>query len=416
MKGATAVIIHDTRRAKSGDKYPVKLRAIYNRVVKYYPTKYNLSKDDYAKLYEVKPDKKSKDIRDDLFKLLSKANDIIDKLPIFNFKIFANRLFRISASKDDLIHAYNNYIGVLRLAGRISTAISYECSLKSLQKFKDSLQFEDITIEFLRDYEKWMIKEGNSLTTVGIYLRSLRSVYNESISDETISKESYPFGKRKYQIPTSRNTKKALLLSDIKKIYDYKPPSGSNIEMARDFWLFSYLCNGINIKDIAKLKYKNIDGDYLTFLRAKTERATRSNPKPISIYLNDRAKQIIQSWGNKKKNDDHYIFPILEKGCTPEREMVLVQQFIKTVNKWMNHISKMVGIDKVVTTYTARHSFSTVMKRSGASIEYISEALGHSNVRTTESYLDSFENESKKVFAASLIAFENDDNQIQKNN
>jgi len=409
MKGATAVIIHDTRRAKSGDKYPVKLRAIYNRVVKYYPTKYNLSKDDYAKLYEEKPDKKSKDIRDDLYKLLSKANDIIDKLPIFNFKIFANRLFKISASKDDLIHAYNNYIGVLRLAGRISTAISYECSLKSLQKFKDSLQFEDITTEFLRDYEKWMIKEGNSLTTVGIYLRSLRSVYNESISDETISKESYPFGKRKYQIPTSRNTKKALLLSDIKKIYDYKPSPGSNIEMARDLWLFSYLCNGINIKDIARLKYKNIEGEYLTFLRAKTERATRSNPKPISIYLNDRAKEIIKKWGTKKINPDNYIFPIIEKGCTPENELRLIQQLIKTINKWMKFISEETKIEKVVTTYTARHSFSTVLKRSGASIEFISEALGHSNVRTTESYLDSFENDSKKHHSDLLTAFKEDE-------
>lgn len=409
MKGATAVIIHDTRRAKSGDKYPVKLRAIYNRVVKYYPTKYNLSKDDYAKLYEEKPDKKSKDIRDDLFKLLSKANDIIDKLPIFNFKIFANRLFKISASKDDLINAYNNYIGVLRLAGRISTAISYECSLKSLQKFKDSLQFEDITIEFLRDYEKWMIKEGNSLTTVGIYLRSLRSVYNESISDETISKESYPFGKRKYQIPTSRNTKKSLLLSDIKKIYDYKPSPGSNIEMARDLWLFSYLCNGINIKDIARLKYKNIEGEYLTFLRAKTERATRSNPKPISIYLNNRAKEIIKKWGTKKINPDNYIFPIIEKGCTPENELRLIQQLIKTINKWMKFISEQTKIQKVVTTYTARHSFSTVLKRSGASIEFISEALGHSNVRTTESYLDSFENDAKKHHSDLLTAFKEDE-------
>jgi len=409
MKGATAVIIHDTRRAKSGDKYPVKLRAIYNRVVKYYPTKYNLSKDDYAKLYEEKPDKKSKDIRDDLYKLLSKANDIIDKLPIFNFKIFANRLFKISASKDDLIHAYNNYIGVLRLAGRISTAISYECSLKSLQKFKDSLQFEDITTEFLRDYEKWMIKEGNSLTTVGIYLRSLRSVYNESISDETISKESYPFGKRKYQIPTSRNTKKALLLSDIKKIYDYKPSPGSNIEMARDLWLFSYLCNGINIKDIARLRYKNIEGEYLTFLRAKTERATRSNPKPISIYLNDRAKEIIKKWGTKKINPDNYIFPIIEKGCTPENELRLIQQLIKTINKWMKFISQETKIEKVVTTYTARHSFSTVLKRSGASIEFISEALGHSNVRTTESYLDSFENDAKKHHSDLLTAFKEDE-------
>jgi integrase/recombinase XerD len=46
-----------------------------------------------------------------------------------------------------------------------------------------------------------------------------------------------------------------------------------------------------------------------------------------------------------------------------------------------------------------------VLKRSGASIEFISECLGHSNVRTTENYLDSFENEMKKHFSKSLLAF-----------
>ena len=123
----------------------------------------------------------------------------------------------------------------------------------------------------------------------------------------------------------------------------------------------------------------------------------------------DRAKQIIKNWGNEKLFPDNYIFPILEIGCTPEREMQLIQQFIKTVNKWMKVIATELSIEKLVTTYTARHSFSTVLKRSGASIEFISEALGHSNVRTTENYLDSFENEAKKEFAKSLIAFESND-------
>ncbi|MBN8865683.1 MAG: tyrosine-type recombinase/integrase [Sphingobacteriales bacterium] len=42
----------------------------------------------------------------------------------------------------------------------------------------------------------------------------------------------------------------------------------------------------------------------------------------------------------------------------------------------MKKIRKKVGIDKSVTTYVARHAFSTVMKRSGASTEFIREALG----------------------------------------
>lgn len=405
MKNITTSIILDTRRAKKGEKYPVKLRLIYKRIVKYYPSKQNLTEAEFAKVFDQKPGKELEKIRNELFAIQVRAKEIIDKLPIFTFKAFETKLYKSRTGQGDLIEAYNDYIAVLKLAGRISTAVSYECSMKSIKEFKTPLQFEDVTLDFLREYESWMLQKGNSITTVGIYLRALRSVYNEAISDNLVSLDLYPFGKRKYQIPTGRNTKKALQLSDIKKLYDYKPTPQSGEEKAIDFWLFSYLCNGINMKDVSRLKYKNIDGDFLTFLRAKTERTTRANPKPISIYINNRAKEIIKRWGNKNQASDNYIFPILEPGCTPEREMQLIQHLIKTVNKWMKAISVKVGIDKLITTYTARHSFSTVLKRSGASIEFISEALGHANVRTTESYLDSFENESKKHHAELLTAF-----------
>ena len=63
------------------------------------------------------------------------------------------------------------------------------------------------------------------------------------------------------------------------------------------------------------------------------------------------------------------------------------------------------GIDKKATTFVARHTFSTVMKRSGASTEYIQEALGHADTKTTENYLDSFGKEIKKEFANRLTSF-----------
>lgn len=72
----------------------------------------------------------------------------------------------------------------------------------------------------------------------------------------------------------------------------------------------------------------------------------------------------------------------------------------------MKRIAGEIGIDKNLTTYVARHSFSTVLKRSGVSTEYISEALGHSSLATTQSYLDSFEDETKKQYANLLTKFE----------
>ena len=71
----------------------------------------------------------------------------------------------------------------------------------------------------------------------------------------------------------------------------------------------------------------------------------------------------------------------------------------------MKKIRKKIGIENSVTTYVARHTFSTVMKRSGASTEFIQEALGHTNIKTTENYLDSFEKEVKKEYASRLTAF-----------
>ncbi|MBD0368860.1 MAG: tyrosine-type recombinase/integrase, partial [Flavisolibacter sp.] len=82
-----------------------------------------------------------------------------------------------------------------------------------------------------------------------------------------------------------------------------------------------------------------------------------------------------------------------------------IQNFVGLINYWMKEILLNLNIDKKATTYVARHTFSTVLKRSGASTEFIQEALGHTDVKTTESYLDSFDKETKRELASRLAAF-----------
>ena len=60
----------------------------------------------------------------------------------------------------------------------------------------------------------------------------------------------------------------------------------------------------------------------------------------------------------------------------------------------MKLIAAELEINKQVTTYFARHSFSQTLRLNNASTEFIKEALGHSDIRTTESYLDSFATET----------------------
>lgn len=71
----------------------------------------------------------------------------------------------------------------------------------------------------------------------------------------------------------------------------------------------------------------------------------------------------------------------------------------------MKKIAKRHGIELLPTTIVTRHSFSKTMKRSRATTEFIQEALGHMDKKTTENYLGSFEQRVKKEFAQKLEAF-----------
>jgi integrase/recombinase XerD len=82
-----------------------------------------------------------------------------------------------------------------------------------------------------------------------------------------------------------------------------------------------------------------------------------------------------------------------------------IQNFVGLINYLKKEILQNPSIDKKATTYVARHTFSTVLKRSGASTEAIQEALGHTDIKTTEHYLDSFDKETKRELASRLRAF-----------
>lgn len=407
MKATTSIYI-DKRKALKTGKYPIKLRVTYNRKQQYYPANLSLSKDEYELTMAKNPKGNYKSIRLKLSALEQKANKIIDELPVFDFIQFKRKLYSDQNVREDVYYHYKNKIEQLKNESSFGTASSYQSSLNSLKAYRNKLIFLDVTVEFLRSYENHMISEGNSMTTVGIYLRTLRSIINIAIDDGMLSKDyNYPFGSRsknKFQIPISRNIKKALSLNELKLLFEYTPEPGSWEHKALDFWIFSYLANGMNMKDIAYLKYKDIDNEFIRFIRAKTKK-TNQSAKPITFYINDEIKNIISIWCNPKVSSETYIFPILNPEHTAEKQRMVIQQFTKMVNKYMKMIASKLGIDKNITSYYARHSFATVLKRSGKSTSIIKEALGHENEKTTESYLDSIPDESIKEMAKALTAF-----------
>lgn len=398
-------IILDTRRALSDGTYPVKLRLTYQGKRKYYNIDYFLTKEDYKKATGEKPRDDYKDLKIKFSDIEKEARELINSLPVFTFELFKKK-FSDKNDYSDLFTFFKRHIKELEKAGQVGTASTYVSAQNSFKEYykKSSLPFSSLTAKVLKEYENYMRLEGKTVTTVSMYIRCVRRLFNLAIQAGDIKSDYYPFGKEKdglYEVPEGRNIKKALSKKDVRKIIDYKVLEGSPEQFYRDMWVFSYLSNGMNLADIFRLKYKNIERDTIVFIRHKT--AHNRKPMPVLVEKLPEQAEIIERWGNKPDFSDSYVFNILTSRLTPSVELAKIKQATKTLNKYINRIAKKVGIEDKVTSYTARHSFATVLKLEGENIAYISEALGHSNLKTTENYLKSFDREQRKNAAKKLL-------------
>jgi integrase len=237
-----------------------------------------------------------------------------------------------------------------------------------------------------------------------MYLRALRAIFNDAIQQGAISTEIYPFGKNKYQIPAVRTVKKALKKEDLRILMDAEVGTPEQ-EKARDFWFFSYACSGINPKDIALLRWENLQDNTLTFYRAKTTNTARKDLKPITATLNGFSAGIIEKYGSKYRNPKSLIFDIISDDMSKEQQHWKVKNFTRFVNQNLKKLAKSVGLPPEISSYWARHSFATIAIRMGVSMEMVSEAVGHRNIRTTQGYFAGFEKDSKQELANLIMDF-----------
>lgn len=244
-----------------------------------------------------------------------------------------------------------------------------------------------------------MVDAGKSGTTIGIYLRSLRAILNEAIDNGLMRREDYPFGRRKYIIPTPKQAKIALPAKQIRTILAYEPESKEE-QRAKDIWVFSYFCGGMNINDICRLKKSNVQDNMLVFQRHKTKETSGRTGMPIQIMLQPEAQAVL----NQQLALGEYLFSVLKSGMSEEQAVKLISQFTQTTNKYLKRIGQKLGIPKL-TTQTARHSFATTLMNHGAPLTFISKSMGHSTTKITEIYLGSFSMNEAAQYGAMLKAF-----------
>lgn len=398
--GVTVTVVLDRRTANKDGKYPIKVKVYHLRKPKYFSTGICMTDEEWNRLEKSKSTESIKIRRalNQSFDQIKMNVDALIEKGEFSFQALTLRLGR--AIGDTFNNVVKARIEELISDERIGSANTYRDSLKAIEDFAGTkIQFSDITTDWLNRCEKFWIKRSMSITTRGMYFRNVRAMMNLAKKMGIIKESQYPFGKGKFEIKTEEGEKKALDADQLKAIYNYHDKN-ETVNKYKDIWIFMYLCNGINSIDMIQLKYSDIVDGEIRFVRQKTSR-TSTKRKTIHIEITQEIQEIIDKWGNPNAGDN-YIFPFLKGGETQQEIKSKNHDVYTRINKRMREVCQALGFNRI-TTYAARHTFATTLNRNGVPVAYISQQLGHTSIRTTQTYLGSFEREAR-VESAKILS------------
>jgi site-specific recombinase XerD len=430
MNNISISIFLDGRRKKANGYLPVKLRVYDSKIKKtrLYPfskiktdsidksiiletvnTGFKSQKALDDVVYADRPKKDKKILKTFFTETEIKASRIAEKLIPFTFDEFEKKMFDNRIKTDGLSQCYKDTIDGFERKKSYSTASNYRLSRNSLLRYatelKKPLCFEIITVQFLDGYESFMLEDlERSETTVSMYLRALRAIFNKAIRDRLILPEQYPFGKGKYTIPTGDKVIKALTKKQLSLLLNGIPQTTEQ-QKAKDFWFFSFYAQGMNIKDMALLQFQHIKEDSIQYYRAKTKTTGKRKPRLIYITINNYIADFIKEYQSINGSSTDLVFPIISKSSDAKLQHNRIKNFTKFINQNFLKYAKAVGVNEKVSTYWARHSFTNTLANNGASIEFMSEALNHSDIKTTQNYIAGFEESRKKEMMQELMKF-----------
>jgi len=392
---ATIKVLLRTARLKKNGEYPIVLRVIQDRKAHFVytnlscpPNLWDFNSNKPAKKHPNKLElelfisKKIAEVQNVILKTENEQKDYSGEQILKKFKS--------STKKTTLFQFFDEIVSNLKQSNKIGNAKIYKDCKTMLFNFRNGadLSFSDVDVSFLNRFERKFLERGVSGNSISVYMRTLRAVFNKAIQEGYCKKETYPFNEYKISKLSSETSKRALTKEQMLKIVALKLESDSKLIISKDIFLFSYYNRGINFKDIALLQWSDIKEERMIYSRAKTGKAYNIGLLKPAIVILNKYKKIT---GGKK---DDYIFPILnkEKHITPQQIHNRIKKTTKMINSDLKDIAKLCNIDFNLTTYVARHSYATIMKRSGISTSLISESLGHKSEQTTQIYLDRFEN------------------------
>lgn len=317
----------------------------------------------------------------------------INRLQALEIPVTFDTLFEANGRKAGITieDGFKAEIERLETLGKYNSAAKHKSALIALNAYKSTkTALEAIDLDYLKGFELYLRKRENKDNSIATRFAIFKAIYNKAIKEGRIVVKQNPFTLFKVGSLWSKTRKRAIGKEDIQRLLDLEIPYNYRSDykqLAKDLFLFSYFTAGMNFNDIARLQHKDIVNGRVCYSRHKTQ-------KLLSCKLSEQAQAIVERYGKPDYDPEDYIFPIFDRQVhtTEQQKFNRIVKSLRKVNSALKEIGKEIGLQFPLTTYVARHTYATVLKRSGVSVALISESLGHSDLSTTQIYLDSFEN------------------------
>lgn len=153
---------------------------------------------------------------------------------------------------------------------------------------------------------------------------------------------------------------------------------------------------GTSFIDLAFLKISDIKNGRIEYKRKKTSRLH-------SIKITPPLQEIMNHYTCGKSAND-FILHIVPKDESLKKQYASARDEMRRYNKALKELAILAGIEEAITSYTARHTFASTAKFKGVPVAAISDALGHSDVKTTQIYLDQFDNNIMDAYNEFIIS------------
>ena len=279
------------------------------------------------------------------------------------------------------------YIGRLRKEGRHSTAHVYKNAFFSFSVFCGTcnVSFRQITRESLRLYGQYLYENGLKLNTISTYMRMLRSIYNRGVEAGNAPFVPRLFHEAYTGIDVCQ--KRALTAAELHRLL-FDDPRSERLRRIQDIASLLFQLCGMSFADLAHLEKSALENNILRYNRIKTK-------TPMSVEVLDSAMVKIDRLRSVRKSQPgcpDYLLDILcgDKSRKDEKAYREYQSALRWFNNSLKELARALHLKSPVTSYTLRHSWATIAKYRGVSIEMISEALGHKSIKTTQTYLKGF--------------------------